>query len=131
VTLLFVKRLIDETRLAVSQTINVGLTMLYWNIGKRINEEILDNNKLSPDLVFREPYVLYFLNLKDTYQEKDFEKAILKELEEFILELGKGFTFVEWQKRMIIDNEDFYTAHGHNLNFYVATQIFFVQRLPH
>ncbi len=61
-----IKRLIDETRLAVSQTINIGLTMLYWNIGKRINEEILDNNKLSPDLVFRDPYVLYFLNLKDT-----------------------------------------------------------------
>jgi predicted nuclease of restriction endonuclease-like (RecB) superfamily len=222
-----IKQLIDETRLAVSQTINVGLTMLYWNIGKRINEEILNNkradygkqiittlgkqleeqygkgfsvknlrrmmqfyevfsdkqivasllrqlswthftllipikdelqrdfyaqmcriekwsvrtlrkkidtmlfertaiskkpeelaklelqqlkdeDKLSPDLVFRDPYILDFLNLKDIYQEKDLEKAILKELEQFILELGKGFTFVERQKRMIIDNEDFY-----------------------
>ncbi|TGO02122.1 cytoplasmic protein [Candidatus Thiomargarita nelsonii] len=222
-----IKQLIDKTRLGVSQTINVGLTMLYWNIGKRINDEILKNkradygkqiistlgkqleeqygkgfsvqnlrrmmqfyevfsdkqivasllrqlswthftllipiknelqrdfyaqmcrieqwsvrtlrkkidamlfertaiskkpeelaklelqqlkeeDKLSPDLVFRDPYILDFLNLKDIYQEKDLEQAILKELEQFILELGKGFTFVERQKRMIIDNEDFY-----------------------
>ncbi len=222
-----IKQLIDQTRLGVSQTINVGLTMLYWNIGKKINDEILNNkranygkqiistlgkqleeqygkgfsvqnlrrmmqfsevfsdpkivasllrqlswthftllipiknelqrdfyaqmcrienwsvrilrkkidgmlfertaiskkpeelaklelqqlkdeDKLSPDLVFRDPYILDFLNLKDVYQEKDIEKAILKELEQFILELGKGFTFVERQKRMIIDNEDFY-----------------------
>lgn len=222
-----IKQLIDKTRISVSQTINVGLTMLYWNIGKRINDEILNNkradygkqiistlgkqleeqygkgfsannlrrmiqfyetfqdsqivatlwqqlswshfkliiplknqlqrdfyaqmcrienwsvrtlrkkidamlfertaiskkpeelaklelqqlkdeDKLSPDLVFRDPYVLDFLNLKDVYQEKDLEKAILKELEQFILELGKGFTFVERQKRMTIDNEDFY-----------------------
>lgn len=222
-----IKQLIDKTRLGVSQTINVGLTMLYWNIGKRINDEILNNkradygkkiistlgkqleeqygkgfsvqnlrrmmqfyevfsdkqivasllrqlswthftllipiknelqrdfyaqmcrienwsvrtlrkkidamlfertaiskkpeelaklelqqlkdeDKLSPDLVFRDPYILDFWNLKDVYQEKDLEKAILKELEQFILELGKGFTFVERQKRMIIDNEDFY-----------------------
>jgi len=222
-----IKQLIDQTRLGVSQTINVGLTMLYWNIGKRINDEILNNkranygkqiistlgkqleeqygkgfsvqnlrrmmqfsevfsdpkivasllrqlswthftllipiknelqrdfyaqmcrienwsvrilrkkidamlfertaiskkpeelaklelqqlkneDKLSADLVFRDPYILEFLNLKDIYQEKDLEKAILKELEQFIIELGKGFTFVERQKRMIIDNEDFY-----------------------
>lgn len=64
--------------------------------------------ELSPDLVFRNPYVLDFLNLKDTYQEKDLEKAILNEIEKFVLELGKGFSFVERQKRMIIDNEDFY-----------------------
>ncbi len=71
-------------------------------------QQLKDEDKLSPDLVFRDPYILDFLNLKDIYQEKDLEKAILKELEQFILELGKGFTFVERQKRMIIDNEDFY-----------------------
>ena len=70
--------------------------------------ELQDNDNLSPDLVFRNPYVLDFLNLKDTFQEKDLEKAILNEIEKFILELGKGFTFVERQKRMIIDGEDFY-----------------------
>lgn len=69
-------------------------------------KELRDNDNLSPDLVFRNPYVLDFLNLKDTYQEKDLEKAILNEIEKFILELGKGFTFVERQKRMIIDGEE-------------------------
>ena len=222
-----IKNLIDKARSAVAQTVNIGLTAMYWNIGKRINEEILenkraeygehilptlsekltiefgkgwsvktlrhclhfvetfpdnqivstlwrqlswshfkemiyikdklqrdfyaqmcrlekwsvrqlrkkidsmlfertaiskkpeelaklelkelsDNDTLSPDLVFRNPYVLDFLNLKDTFQEKDLEKAILNEIEKFILELGKGFTFVERQKRMLIDGEDFY-----------------------
>ena len=222
-----IKQLIEEARFATSRTINAGLTMVYWNIGKRINDDILNNqraeygkkilktlseklvydygnsfseknlrrmlqfnevfpeqkivvslirqltwthfialipikdqiqrdfyaqmcciekwnvktlrkkinsmlfertaiskkpeelakleikqlkeeNKLTPDLVFRDPYILDFLNLKDTFQEKDLEKAILKELERFILELGTGFTFVERQKRMIIDEQDFY-----------------------
>uniref|UniRef100_Q3ASN3 Cytoplasmic protein n=1 Tax=Chlorobium chlorochromatii (strain CaD3) TaxID=340177 RepID=Q3ASN3_CHLCH len=58
--------------------------------------------------VFKDPYFLDFLGLKDGYLEKDLESAIIKELENFILELGKGFTFVERQKRMIIDGEDFY-----------------------
>lgn len=65
-------------------------------------------DKISPDLVFRDPYVLDFLNLKDTYNEADLETAILRELESFLLELGAGFTFVARQKRMTIDNEDFY-----------------------
>jgi predicted nuclease of restriction endonuclease-like (RecB) superfamily len=56
---------------------------------------------------FKDPYLLDFLNLGNAYLEKDLEKAILDELEKFILELGKGFTFVERQKRMIIDGEDF------------------------
>ncbi len=62
----------------------------------------------TPDLVFRDPYFLDFLRLKGVYQEKDLEMAILRELEAFILELGVGFTFVERQKRMIVDGEDFY-----------------------
>ncbi len=66
-----------------------------------------NNDNLTPDLVFRDPYILDFLGLKNTYSEKDLEHAILKELERFILELGQGFTFVERQKRMIIDGEDF------------------------
>lgn len=57
---------------------------------------------------FKDPYFLDFLGLKDGYLEKDIESAILKELEIFILELGKGFTFVERQKRMILDGKDFY-----------------------
>jgi hypothetical protein len=49
-----------------------------------------------------------FLDLKGAYLEKDVETAILRDLENFILELGRGFAFVERQKRMIIDGEDFY-----------------------
>jgi len=57
---------------------------------------------------FKDPYFLDFLGLKEGYLENDLENAILKELESFILELGKGFAFIERQKRMIIDGEDFY-----------------------
>ena len=77
-------------------------------LAKNELNELNKHGKLSPDLVFKNPYILDFLNLKDAYQEKDLEKAILHEIEKFILELGKSFTFIERQKRMIVDNEDFY-----------------------
>ena len=57
---------------------------------------------------FKDPYFLDFLGLQDTYLERDLEEAILRELETFILELGRGFAFVERQKRMIIDGQDFH-----------------------
>ena len=59
-----------------------------------------EGDKLTPDMVFKDPYFLDFLGLKDTYTEKDVEAAILREMEAFILELGVGFAFVERQKRM-------------------------------
>ncbi len=77
-------------------------------LAKQELAELRANNKMSPDLVFRDPYVLDFLNLKDTYSEGDLEAAILREMESFILELGAGFAFVARQKRMNIDNKDFY-----------------------
>lgn len=67
-----------------------------------------DNEILSPDLVFKSPYFLEFTGLKGVYSEKSLEDSLLVHLEHFILELGVGFTFVERQKRMIIDGEDFY-----------------------
>lgn len=75
--------------------------------------EIADNKLLLNETShlggnFKDPYFLEFLGLKDGYLENDLESALIKELELFILELGKGFTFVERQKRMIIDGEDFY-----------------------
>lgn len=228
-----IQHLIEETRNRVSQTVNVGLTLLNWHIGKRINEEILKNERaaygkqviahlserltaiygrgysrsaltrmylfnecfadfeivatlsqqlswshfieiiplksalqrsfyaqlcrverwnvrtlrkkiqsmlyertaissmpeelakleldalkeedtLSPDLVFRNPYILDFLGLKDTFAEKDLEQAILTQLEQFLLELGVGFSFLERQKRMVIDGID----HKLDLLFY-------------
>lgn len=66
-----------------------------------------DQNILSPDLVFKDPYFLNLLGLKDTFSEKNLENAILKKLELFLLELGVGFSFVERQKRIIIDGEDY------------------------
>lgn len=66
-----------------------------------------EENKLTPDLVFRDPYFLNFLGLEDNFSEKSLEDAILRELEKFILELGQGFTFVERQKRMLIDGDSF------------------------
>jgi predicted nuclease of restriction endonuclease-like (RecB) superfamily len=71
-------------------------------------KKLREQDKLSPDLVFRDPYLLDFLGLKDTYAEKDVEAAILREMEAFILELGVGFCFVERQKRMQIDGRDYY-----------------------
>jgi predicted nuclease of restriction endonuclease-like (RecB) superfamily len=62
-------------------------------------------DRLTPDLVFRDPYVLDFLQLEDSYSEKDLESAILREIEAFLLELGVGFTFVARQKRITIDNK--------------------------
>ena len=67
-----------------------------------------EEDRLTPDLVFRDPYFLDFLGLKDTFSEKDLETAILREMESFILELGAGFSFVARQKRIIVDNEDYY-----------------------
>ena len=63
--------------------------------------------ELSPDLIFRNSYILDFLGLKDNYTEKDLENAIVTELEKFILELGQGFAFLERQKRISIDSIDY------------------------
>jgi predicted nuclease of restriction endonuclease-like (RecB) superfamily len=67
-----------------------------------------EQGTLSPNLILKDPYILDFLNLQDRYLEKDLEDAILRELEGFLLELGLGFSFVARQKRLQIDNHDFY-----------------------
>lgn len=71
-------------------------------------ESLREQDLLTPDLVFRDPYVLDFLDLKDSYSEKDLESAILREIESFLLELGAGFSFIARQKRMTVDGDDFY-----------------------
>jgi predicted nuclease of restriction endonuclease-like (RecB) superfamily len=70
--------------------------------------KLREDDKLSPELIFRDPYFLDFLGLKDGYSEKDLEASILREMERFIIELGAGFSFVARQKRIIIDGDDFY-----------------------
>ncbi|MDR1130770.1 MAG: PDDEXK nuclease domain-containing protein [Prevotellaceae bacterium] len=71
--------------------------------------ELLKNeHRLTPDLVFRDPYFLDFLGLRDKYSEKDLETAIIVELQSFIIEFGSDFAFMDRQKRISVDNEDYY-----------------------
>lgn len=71
---------------------------------KQLNEK----NKMTTDLFFRDPYVLDFLQLQDTYSEKDIENAILADLEKFILEMGRDFAFLGRQVRITVGNKDYY-----------------------
>ncbi|GGD64320.1 DUF1016 domain-containing protein [Emticicia aquatilis] len=76
-----------------------------------IKQELIQLSKgesPSPDLVFRDPIFLDFLNLKDTYSEKDLEASILAELQSFIIEIGSDFAFLARQKRITIDHTDYY-----------------------
>jgi predicted nuclease of restriction endonuclease-like (RecB) superfamily len=63
----------------------------------------------SDDLI-KDPYVLEFLGIEENkiYQEKDLEKALINRLQDFMLELGKGFSFVGRQKRITVDGDHFY-----------------------
>lgn len=70
-------------------------------------ELIKNDNQISPDLTFRDPYFLDFLGLHDSYSEKDLESAILANLQAFIIEMGSEFAFLARQKRITIDNEDY------------------------
>ena len=63
---------------------------------------------MTTDLFFRDPYVLDFLQLQDTYSEKDIENAILSDLEKFILEMGRDFAFLGRQVRITVGNKDYY-----------------------
>ena len=73
-----------------------------------VRAEPVEASYTSPALVFKDPYFLDFLGLRQGHDEADLESAILRQLEAFILELGRGFAFVERQKRMVIDGDDFY-----------------------
>nr|WP_274521894.1 PDDEXK nuclease domain-containing protein [Halorhodospira halochloris] len=73
-----------------------------------------DAGQPSPEPLLKDPYILDFLGLNDRYLERDLEDAILREIEQFLLELGAGFTFVAHQRRIQIDAEDFYI----DLHFY-------------
>ena len=75
---------------------------------KKELKDLREKDEISPDLVFRNPYFLNFLGLKDVYTEHDLESAILRELEMFITELGTDFSFLARQKRMTIGKDDFY-----------------------
>lgn len=75
---------------------------------KKELQQLSKASQITPDLVFRDPYFLDFLGLKDTYSEKDLESATIAELQRFIAELGSDFAFIARQKRLMIDNRDYY-----------------------
>lgn len=77
-------------------------------LAKKELAEVRSTDMLTPDMVFRDPYLLDFLGLKNTFSEKDLETAILRELEQVLRELGSDFAFLERQKRITIDNDDYY-----------------------
>ena len=107
----------EEQRLYYAQQViqeQLGVRGLRKQIQQKAYERTTIANAQLPDVAhhlsdsFKDPYLLDFLNLSAGYLEFDLETAILKELEKFILEIGKGFAFVERQKRMIIDGDDYY-----------------------
>ncbi|MEL7223375.1 MAG: PDDEXK nuclease domain-containing protein [Cyanobacteria bacterium J06576_12] len=70
--------------------------------------QLRKEQEVLPDLLLKDPYILDFLDLNNGYTEHDLEDAILREIEKFLLEMGTGFTFVSRQKRLQIDDDDFY-----------------------
>lgn len=71
-------------------------------------QQLSTHHQITPDLVFKDPYFLDFLGLKDTYSEKDLEASIIVELQKFISEMGSDFAFIARQKRLMIDHIDYY-----------------------
>ena len=74
------------------------------------NEIYTTEPKTDPDYILKDPYILEFLDLKETtkYHESEIEQALINKLQEFLLELGKGFSFVARQKRITIEGDHYY-----------------------
>jgi predicted nuclease of restriction endonuclease-like (RecB) superfamily len=70
-------------------------------------QQLKKQQQITSDIVFRDPYILDFLGLSDTFSEMDLESAIIIELQRFIIELGNDFAFLARQKRITIDNRDY------------------------
>jgi predicted nuclease of restriction endonuclease-like (RecB) superfamily len=70
--------------------------------------QLEEQGTLSEGLLLKDPYLLDFLELNDSYLEKDLEDAILRELQQFLLETGSGFSFVARQFRIQVDDDDYY-----------------------
>ena len=71
-------------------------------------KQLREDKEMSVDLFLKDPYMLDFLGLENAYAEKDLETAILVKLQHFILEFGSDFAFLARQKRITIDQEDYY-----------------------
>lgn len=66
--------------------------------------------KIGPEYILKDPYILEFLDLKENrdYHENDLEQALINKIQDFLLELGKGFSFVARQKRITADGDHYY-----------------------
>ena len=115
--------LLHKARQNIISNINSTMTKTYFLIGKRIVEEEQNGNKRAeygknlikilfiekPQDIIKDPYILKFLGLdeKSDYSENKLETEIIDKLEIFLLELGKGFTFVGRQVRFTFDERHF------------------------
>jgi len=75
-------------------------------LARRELQALRTEDKLTPDLVFRDPYVLDLVDLKEAYSERDLEAAILRDLERFLVEFGTDFAFIARQKRITVGKKD-------------------------
>ena len=78
------------------------------NIIRESLQDLNEKQELNPELVFKNSYILDFLNLPANYSEKELEDALIAHIAQFILELGDGFAFIERQKRIPIDSTDYH-----------------------
>lgn len=85
-----------------------AISMRPEEVVKRELDELKETNNLNPDIVFRSTYFLDMLGLSDAFSEKDLENSILDYILEFIKELGSDFTFVDRQRRITVDSEDYF-----------------------
>ena len=92
-----IRQLIDSTKQRAAVALNTEISSL-----------LRQDRQIFPDLLRNDPYILDFIGLTDYYPKKDLKDAVLRDVEQFLLELGTGFTFIARQKRIQIDNDDFY-----------------------
>jgi predicted nuclease of restriction endonuclease-like (RecB) superfamily len=95
-------------RIASQLYLRTAISKQPENVVKAELSHLREGGQITPDMVFRDPYMLDFLGLPEGYSERDLETAVLREMERFLLELGVGFTFVARQKRITVDGEDFH-----------------------
>jgi predicted nuclease of restriction endonuclease-like (RecB) superfamily len=109
---------IEEKTFYILQAISQRLTVR--ELERQLNTSTFERTLLSdkivssvstklPQNIFKDPYIFEFLTLPDGHSEKDFEKAIVLNLQKFILEVGKGFTYMGHQYRLQVGNRDYYT----------------------
>jgi hypothetical protein len=80
-----------------------ALSMKSEELIRKDLEAVREKRELTSALVFQDPYMLDFLELADSYSEKNLESVILCEIERFLIDLGAGFAFVERQKPITLD----------------------------